>query len=134
MMTRKEFETSLYNPLLNWQGKTKEDVRRLLNNTVAQMVKYDQHNPHHCYDLFIHTLRTVDDIGLSFSTILRVAAFFHDIGKPSVAFEKQGRLVFYGHAKKSSELAAPILSQLGYSELEKVLICFLISHHDDFIS
>lgn len=134
MMTRKEFVHSLQKPLSFWQSKTKEDVRALLGDAAAQMVGFKQRNPHHCYDLFLHALHTVDGIHPSYSTILRVAAFFHDIGKPSVAFEKQGRLVFYGHARKSAEIVAPILAALGFSTHEVNLICFYISHHDDFIS
>jgi CRISPR/Cas system-associated endonuclease Cas3-HD len=65
---------------------------------------------------------------------LRAAAFFHDIGKPSVAMEKQGRLVFYGHARKSAEIASPILEKIGYTQNEIKEICFYIGHHDDFIS
>ena len=106
----------------------------LLGDAAAQMVGFEQHNPHHCYDLFMHTLHAVDAIDPSFPTILRTAAFFHDIGKPFVAIKKQGRLVFYGHARKSVEIAAPILTQLGYTAHEVDLICFYILHHDDFIS
>lgn len=58
------------------------------------MVDYDQRNPHHCYDLFLHVLHTVQFVGSNSPTPLLVAAFFHDIGKPYVAQEKQGRLVF----------------------------------------
>ena len=134
MISKLEFENSLQMPLPFWQSKSMDEVCDLLGNTVAQMVGFAQNNPHHCYDLFLHTLHTVDEIRPSYSTILRVAAFFHDIGKPSVAFEKQGRLVFYGHAKKSAELAAPILVKLGYPSQDVDLICFYISHHDDFIS
>lgn len=65
---------------------------------------------------------------------LRIAAFFHDIGKPYVAQEKQGRLVFYGHAAKSAEITIKILKNLGYSDQEVNRICFYIRHHDDFIS
>jgi hypothetical protein len=47
---------------------------------------------------------------------------------------KQGRTVFYGHAKKSAEIAGLILSELGYAPCEIEKICFFIGHHDDFIS
>jgi tRNA nucleotidyltransferase (CCA-adding enzyme) len=98
------------------------------------MVGYDQRNPHHCYDLFTHTLHTVAGIKETVPVLLRVAAFFHDIGKPLVAMEKQGRLVFYGHAQKSAEMASPILRKMGYNEDEIKEVCFYIKHHDDFIS
>ena len=48
--------------------------------------------------------------------------------------EKQGQLVFYGHAAKSAEIADPILEQIGYSPDERKVICFYIERHDDFIN
>ena len=134
MISREIFEESLIQPLQFWSMKSKNEVRALLGEEVAQMVDYDQRNPHHCYDLFLHTLHTVQFVGCNSPTPLLVAAFFHDIGKPYVAQEKQGRLVFYGHAQKSSEIARPLLRSLGYTRLQTDHICFYISHHDDFIS
>lgn len=111
-----------------------EDIAFFLGPDVKRMMGYDQRNPHHSYDLFTHTLHTVAGIKGTAPALLRAAAFFHDIGKPSVAMEKQGRLVFYGHAQKSAEIASPILKEMGYSDAEVREICFYIKHHDDFIS
>lgn len=134
MISKIEFEHSLQSPIQFWGKLGAEDVKGLLGCEAAQMVQYDQNNPHHCYDLFQHTLHTVKNLGDSAPTALKVAAFFHDIGKPHVAIQKRDRTVFYGHAKKSVEIAKPILYQLGYSQREVERICFFIVHHDDFIS
>ncbi len=134
MISRTEFETSLQSPIQFWAKKKKEDVKRLMGYEVAQMVEFDQKNPHHCYDLFLHTLHTVKNLGDTAPPFLRVAAFFHDIGKPDVATRKRGRTVFYGHAIKSAEIAEPILYKIGYTQHEVERICFFVSHHDDFIS
>lgn len=134
MIDREAFEASLEQPLQFWGGKSKSEVKALLGDEAAKMVGFNQNNPHHCYDLFFHTLHTVQFISSDYPASLRAAAFFHDIGKPCVAKEKQGRLVFYGHAEKSAEIAASVLSELGCTHYEIKLICFFISHHDDFIS
>lgn len=134
MMRRNDFEESLMDPLAFWLPKSKEEVYCLLNEKVGDMVSFDQRNPHHCYDLFAHTLHTVSEIKNTAPVLLRVAAFFHDIGKTVVAMEKQGRLVFYGHAQKSSEMTPIILKEMGYTVEEIKEICFYIKHHDDFIS
>lgn len=134
MMNREIFEESLIQPLQFWSTKSKNEVRALLGEEAAQMVDYNQRNPHHCYDLFLRTLHTVQFVGSNSPTPLLVAAFFHDIGKPYVAQEKQGRLVFYGHGQKSAEIARPLLHSLGYNGSQTDHICFYISHHDDFIS
>lgn len=134
MMSRIEFENSLQFPVRFWGELNKENVKQLMGCEVAQMVEYDQNNPHHCYDLFLHTLRTVESLGDTASDFLRIAAFFHDIGKPYVATKKSGRSVFYGHANKSVEITEPVLHRLGYTQNEIERICFFIKHHDDFIS
>lgn len=142
MMTRKEFEKTLIasDCVTFWLSKTKEEVSGLLGEDVAKMVEFDQCNPHHCYDLFAHTVHTVENVRKRLlsssknSILLLVAAFFHDIGKVHTAKAKEGRLVFYGHAKHSEEIARVILQQMGYVSDQIEQICFYVSHHDDFIS
>lgn len=133
-MTKDLFEESLEDPIDYWCNKSKEEVFELLGSDVAMMVNYNQCNPHHCYDLFLHTLYTVEDLKNDASIELKIAAFFHDIGKTYVAMHKDGRIVFYGHAQKSSEIAKGILYDLGYNMTDVEHICFYIEHHDDFIS
>lgn len=134
MMRRDEFETTLSNPLSFWLSKSKDEVCNLIDSKAGDIVGFDQRNPHHCYDLFKHSLHTVDGIENTAPVLLRVAAFFHDIGKTVVAMEKQGRLVFYGHAQKSADIAPVVLKKMGYAAEEIKEICFYIKHHDDFIS
>lgn len=122
MITREAFEESLSNPLLYWSGKSKDEIKSLLGEDSSAMVAFDQRNPHHYYDLFMHSLHTVDALDKKASINLRIAAFFHDVGKPQAAMGKQGRLVFYGHAAKSVEIADPILEQIGYSPDERKMI------------
>lgn len=121
------------------QSLSKEEVETLLGSNFSRMVGFDQNNVHHCYDLYnhiIHTVDGVDNVGLSPEeyTNLRIAALFHDIGKPDVVMEKNGKNVFYGHAKKSEEIARSELANVGLSPDEIDKITFYISHHDDFIS
>lgn len=142
-MNREEFENSLIrNDIAEYYlSKTKEELEAELGPEISRMVGFNQKNSHHCYDLWEHTLRTVESInpeGLTEEQFkqLRVSAFFHDIGKPDVARfnERTGQQVFYGHAAHSVDVARPILERLGYSEQEISKLSFLIGHHDDFIS
>lgn len=75
---------------------SRKDIAVLLNDDVTKMIGYDQRNPHHCVDLWKHSLYTVNNIENNDSNLLRVAAFFHDIGKSYIAKEKVGRVVYYG--------------------------------------
>ena len=115
------------------------EIEEFLGKDVANMVGFKQNNPHHCYDLFEHTLRVVEGInteGLFLEDIikLKVAAFFHDIGKPIVAMVKGDKTVFYNHAKESAKIAKDILIELDHNEDEIKRILFYIEHHDDFIN
>ena len=143
MLSKEMFEESLLREdvVEYYLSKTKEELLEELGTKVARMKGFEQKNAHHCYDLYEHTIRTVQGInseGLSPEEFkkLRIAAFFHDIGKPDVSKfnEKTGQQVFYGHAVHSVEVAKPILEKLGYSEDEISQISFYIAHHDDFIS
>ena len=140
---RQQFEDSLMREdvVEYYLSKKTEELEQELGAQVARMVGFEQKNSHHCYDLWEHTLRTVEGIkpdGLTQEQFkkLRVAAFFHDIGKPEVAsFNKNtGQQVFYGHAHHSVAVATPVLEKLGYSQEEIEQLGFYIAHHDDFIS
>ena len=119
--------------------KSKTQLTSLFGECFAEMKGYEQKNPHHCYDLLSHTIHTVlaihkNDLPEKDFVCLRIAALFHDIGKPAVAFWKNDRQVFYGHAEKSSEIAFNLLSEIGLEQQDIKKIRFFIKHHDDFIS
>lgn len=139
VLQKVEFEDSLRSSFVVefFLSKTKEELSSQFGDIIANMVGYDQNNPHHCYDLWEHTLNVVEGIspeGISDDDFLtlRIAAFFHDIGKPEMAKKKDNRTTFAGHPKKSAELASPILKKLGYSDTQISRISFFIEHHDDF--
>ncbi len=114
-----------------------------LSPHIAIMKDYPQNHPYHCYDLLVHTCKTVDGIDPSNLTdeefrLLKTAGFFHDIGKPSVAKDKvnqygETRTIFHNHAEKSEEISIPILEQLGYDENEIRKLRFYIVAHDLFL-
>lgn len=118
---------------------TKNELAVRFGRDFAIMQGYSQNNPHHCYNLLEHTIKTVerlDFFGLNEieTNELLLAALYHDVGKPLVAFEKNGRTVFYNHSTKSREIAEQELAKhnLGHCSLGRIL--FYIEHHDDFIS
>ena len=140
---RQQFEESLLRDdvVEYYLSKTPEELEAELGTEVARMVGFEQKNMHHCYDLWGHTLHTVeavDTTGLTEEQAkkLKVAAFFHDIGKPDVTGfnPKTEQQTFYNHAVHSVDIAKPILESLGYSESEINQIGFFIGHHDDFIN
>ncbi len=92
------------------------------------MVGFDQHNPHHKYDLFEHTLRTVAAVPADLA--LRWAALLHDIGKlDTMTIDADGIGHFYDHQSHSVSLAEQLLKRLKAPKqlIKKVL--GLIAHH-----
>jgi len=94
---------------------------------------------HHGFDVWEHTLHVVEaaaDIGdhpghylpeqaaqvrdeldravgdeLDARSTLRLAALFHDIGKPQTRVEREGRVSFMGHDREGAEAAAAVLGR-----------------------
>lgn len=88
---------------------------------------FDQRSPHHLYDVYTHTLQVVE--AMPADPTLRLAAFFHDLGKPRTA--EGGR--FPGHPGVSAELAEEAMNRL---RMEKKLIrrvTALIREHDTLL-
>ena len=107
MIDKQEFEQILRREdlksfLLN---SSKEAIEKAFGTEVANMKDYDQNNPNHQYDSFEHTIEVMEGLPKEkylpedYRT-LKIAAFFHDIGKQEVAKEKDGKTVYYKHAEK----------------------------------
>ncbi len=78
---------------------------------LAEMIGFDQHSPHHAYDLYTHTAHVTG--GIAPDLTLRWAALLHDIGKiPSFTQDENGRGHFYGHAQAGAPIADQILRRL----------------------
>ena len=43
-------------------SKTPEELEKEFGTEVSRMVGFAQNNSHHCYDLWEHTLRTVEEL------------------------------------------------------------------------
>lgn len=116
-----------------------DQLNDVFGQDFAMMQGYSQNNPHHCYSLLEHTLQTLlalDCEGLCDSERLelQIAALYHDVGKPKVAFEKNSKTVFYNHAKRSKEIVEKELRSSGIDEHTIDKIGFFVEYHDMFIS
>lgn len=78
---------------------------------LTPMVGFDQHSPHHAYDIYTHTAHVVENTPPDL--VLRWAALLHDTGKvPTFTRDETGRGHFYGHAKESAAIADAVLRRL----------------------
>lgn len=94
-----------------------------------QMQNFKQHNPHHIYDVLTHTAVVVENSPQGVH--LRLAALFHDCGKPECfSLDENGVGHFYAHAKKSAEITQNVLTRLKCDNATKNKVVKLIKIHD----
>lgn len=90
---------------------------------------FEQHNPNHLYDVWEHTVRSVE--AAPADEVLRLAMLLHDIGKPACfTQDEKGVGHFYGHPMKSCDLAADILGRLRVDNDTRERVLTLVEHHD----
>ncbi len=91
-------------------------------------VGFDQHSPHHKYDLYTHIAQVVDRVPGNLP--LRWAALLHDVGKiPTFTRDETGRGHFYGHAQAGAEMADEILRRLKAPTALRQQAVLLIEQH-----
>lgn len=90
---------------------------------------FNQNSIWHIYDVYEHILHVID--GVPNDLVLRMAALFHDIGKPLVYSEDEfGIGHFYDHWNKSNEIFLKFMSKYSFDEKSTKEISNLILYHD----
>lgn len=96
---------------------------------LTPMFGHGQHNPHHKFDVWEHTVRAVE--AAPCDPVLRMALLLHDCGKPACyTMDGKGIGHFYGHPAASAEIAAPLLERLRFSNADRARIERLVRFHD----
>jgi tRNA nucleotidyltransferase (CCA-adding enzyme) len=117
-------------------GRSAADNLRKCREVIAQFIPeirptfdFDQKNPHHRYDVWEHTLHSIEAVEAE--PVLRLTMFLHDLGKPMCFTQgNDGVGHFYGHPVKSAELAKRILKRLRFDKKTENTILTLVKHHD----
>lgn len=108
------------------------DILGAIIPEMLPMRGFDQRNYHHIYDVLEHTAYTAEAVRAI--PALRLAALFHDIGKPAAfTLDENGVGHFKGHPEISAFMADGILCRLRFSNDERSLIVTLVRHHDRMI-
>ena len=88
-----------------------------------------QNNPHHCYTVGEHILKSMELIRND--RILRLTMLLHDVGKPAcLTTDEQGIDHFYGHQEVSASMAQAILKRLKYDNDTIRKVVKLVRYHD----
>ncbi len=96
---------------------------------ILPCVGFDQHNRHHCYDVWGHTAHAV--AAAPPDPVLRWAMLLHDLGKPQCfTLDDQGVGHFHGHHRPSAEMAEAICRRLRFDRAAAQRICMLVRYHD----
>ena len=95
---------------------------------LEQTLGFDQHSPHHAYDVFTHIAYVT--AAVPSEPALRWAALLHDVGKPATfTTDETGRGHFYTHAQVGAEMANTILLRLKAPTQLREEVALLISQH-----
>lgn len=93
------------------------------------MMETPQQHLHHMYNVGEHTLQALKETPAD--KHLRLAALFHDIGKPvTIIVDEDGTTHFHGHATKGSEMAKAILKRLRFDNDTIYTVTKLVLYHD----
>ncbi len=106
-----------------------------------EMMKCEQHNPHHCYTVGEHTLRVIAEVNRlidGYNNInkkqhiaLVYAALLHDIAKPvCITTDEKGIDHFHGHDVQGEEMAGQILHRLKFDNDTIATVKALVRNHD----
>ena len=85
-------------------------------------------NRYHAYDVYYHTLHVVDAAPPD-KPAVRLAALFHDVGKPLTRVERHGDATFYNHQFESERLAELAMTRLRFSREATEEVAHLVRNH-----
>lgn len=110
-------------------------VLKIILPEIIHSIGFKQNNPHHEMDVYNHILCVLDNTPPIIQ--IRLAALFHDIGKPhTLTIDEEGIGHFYGHDKIGADISKEVLKRFKASNelVEKVsnLVKEHMNHHADF--
>jgi len=103
------------------------DVIGVFIPELLPMVGFNQHNKHHIYDVYTHTLKVL--LHTPQDPIFRWAALLHDIGKVDTFTLDETGGHFYDHELVSTDIARVILNRLKFDNTSKRRILNIIKYH-----
>ena len=106
------------------------DVFSIIIPELAATIGFDQHNPHHIYDVWTHTAHAVQ--AAPADEVIRLALLLHDIAKPATfTLGDDGRGHFYGHGTRGANMARSILRHLKSDTATLDAVVTLVREHDN---
>ena len=87
-------------------------------------------NKHHVYTVFEHCVKSLQFAAeFNYAFHIRIAALFHDIGKPRTRRFVNGDNTFYGHEIVGAQMTEELMKRLKYSSDLTKQVTHLVRHH-----
>ena len=107
-----------------------EDVLAEFIPELKSTFEFKQNNPYHCYPVYAHILTVLKEC-VDADIITKLAAFFHDIGKPHCyQDDDNGIRHFKRHGKVSAEMTDDIMRRLKFDNDTREKVVQLVYYHD----
>lgn len=87
-----------------------------------------EQNKYHAYTVYLHCLYSCDNAPKE-QPLIRLAALFHDIGKPRTKMNRDGNVTFYNHQVVAVRMVNKIMKRLRFSNRETEYVSHLVYHH-----
>lgn len=110
-----------------------EKIFSLFIPEIKDMVGFKQNNPYHIYDVWEHTVHAVEQCDNSETNdlVLKLAAFFHDVGKPHSYQDGTNDIRhFKGHGRVSADMTDNIMKRLRFDNDTREKVVELVYYHD----
>ncbi len=108
------------------------DVFAVIIPELAPTIGFDQHSPHHCYDVWTHSAHAVQ--AAPADETIRLALLLHDIAKPATFTRgEDGKGHFYDHGTKGADLARRIMLKLKSDNDTLNAVVTLVREHDNVL-
>ncbi len=110
-----------------------DDVFGLFIPEIKDMIGFPQNNPYHKYNVYDHTIHAIKfcDEAKVDDLIVKLAVFFHDIGKPHCyQDDKNGIRHFKGHGRVSAEMTNNIMRRMKFDNETREKVVELVHYHD----
>ena len=104
-------------------------ITRIILPEFDEMMRTPQNNPHHCYTVGEHTLKSM--CAVEADKTLRLTMLLHDIGKPSChTTDENGIDHFKGHGLLGAEMAKAVMRRLKLDNGTIRQVTTLVKYHD----
>ena len=109
----------------------KLNILGIFSNVLREAVGIDQNKQAHLYDVWEHLVRSCQHAAdKDFKYEVRLAALFHDIGKPPTKrTDKNGKTSFFGHEVVGARITEKVLKDLKFSRETIKRVVSLVRWH-----